>query len=558
MNAIVQSWNKGQQGLDAEAAQGWLKLAGEAASAGGVLPLDPRNPDHSAHIESRLGDDAHLAAHFPRKAAMMAATSAHYDLNGIPQGRTLLEMSPEQASHRPLHSYVGIAHFAAHPEQGTIVATGIVSHLQTLHALEMVLEIVDADSGERVASTSIAPQFNTTYQRATATAPLPADGKPRNLVAGLTTNFVVDGEPSATPMLATAQLSTSAGITIVTPYAPIPVRHPGAAIVKIAIDRDGSDVDYSFQGIQPPNEIMVPFAGEAQLASGYVVAQPPCQTGSLVLIARAGGVLPGGSQFALAQSDVIAAFAASQGVVATWSMGPDWQQTFGNVSQGPSIFDVTLQATLNLTSGGNPTTAVLTVSSTAPATSGGTLCPINIMWGCLAPGTLVRLAEGGERRIEDIVPGDLVVADGTGRTARVAGVTTGTERAPMWRLSAGGRSLLATHNHPVLTTAGPRAASEIRTGDLVLTEDGPATVESNEAEDYDGPIFNLVLQSPEGAVPLHGDSFVAEGIVTGDNRMQNLLPTLAPEPPLPDEWRFDAANAERLAAGLPLVALARS
>lgn len=554
MDAIIESWNQGTPPLDPAATQDWLALAGAAVDAGGVIPLDPRDSAHSAHINARLGDDSHLAAHFPRKSAMMAATAGVYDRYGAPPRRTLLEMTHEEASHRTLHPYVGITHFARLPGANAIVATGVVSHPQTLHALEMVLEIVDADTGELVGSTSIPPQFNTTYQRATVTAPLPADGPPRTLIAGLTTNYVVDGEPFAAPMLAAARLESEAGVAVVTPFAPIPVKHPGATVVKIAIDRDGSDVDYSFQGITPPNEVMVPCSGEAQLASGYLVAQPPCQTGTLVLIAQAGGTLPGGAQFAMAQADVIAAFAASQGQVATWSMGPDWQQTFLNFMGGASTFDIQLQVMLNVTSGGVPTTTPLTVSSTGPVSPGGSLYPINIQWGCVAPWTCVRLASGGERRIDRIKAGDLLLADGRGRVTMVERVITGIEAAPMWRLTVAGRDLLATHNHPVMTPDGAQPISALRAGDTVLTADGPAAIARNQAEPYEGKVVNLVLASPQGAQPLHGDCFVGEGVVTGDNRVQNHVARRTAPADIPDEWRFDAANATRLAAGAVLVA----
>ncbi|MDT8758456.1 hypothetical protein MZO42_07085 [Sphingomonas psychrotolerans] len=553
MDAIIKSWNQGAAPFDPATSQDWLKLTAQAHEAGGVLALDPRDPAQAAHIEARLGEDSHLAAHFPRKAAMMAATAGIYDLYGAPPRRTLLEMTPEQAAHRTLHPYVGITHFARHPGANAVVATGVISHPQTLHALEMVLEVVDAETGELVGSTSIPPQFSTTYQRATVTAPLPDDGKPRTLVAGLTTNYVVDGEPFASPMLAAAKLQGEAGIAVVTPFAPTPIKHPGATVVKIAIDRDGSDVDYSFQGITPPNEVMVPFSGEAQLASGYLVAQPPCQTGTLVLIAQAGGTLAGGAQFAMAQSDVIAAFAASQGQVATWSMGPDWQQTFQNFLSGNSTFDIQLQATLNVTSGGVPTTVPLSVSSTGPVSPGGSLYPINIQWGCVAPWMRVRLAEGVERQIGELQAGDLVLADGSGRVALVERVITGVETEPMWRLAVGGRELLATHNHPLMTPDGAQPISALRAGDTVLTADGPAMIERNAAEPYDGKVVNLVLAFPDGVLPLRGDYFICEGVVTGDNRVQNLIAHRTVPAHIPEEWQFDAANAARLAAGAALL-----
>lgn len=552
MQGVIESWGRVQNPLDAAQSRSWLGLARTALEAGGVLALDPRDGDHAAHIETRLGGDAHLSAYFPRKADMLRATAAAYDVYGAPPKRTLLEIGPERAGYVDLHPYVGVPHLAFRHDMDAVVAVGIVSHTQSLHALETVLEILDADTGELLGATSIPPQFNTGYQRVTATAALKPGARPRSVIAGLTANFVVDGEPHANPIFAAATADSTNAITVVTPFAPLPIKHPQAKQVVIAIVRDGKDADYSYAGPpNVPNEVIVPFSGQAQLAAGYTVGSPPCQTGSLIL--QVAG--EGGAKYALATSDIIAAFSASQGIVATWTMGPDWEQTFKE-SGGNTTFSIALQATLNVMSGGVPSTAQLVVSSEGPVSPGGQLLPLNIQWGCLAPGTQVRLADGTERAIEQIREGECVLADATGRTMAVGCVMTGEEHEPMWRLRAAGCTLLATHDHPVLTPGGPVAIETLRRGDIVLTLDGPLPIEHIAAEEYDGRIFNLRLESADGVIPVHGDSFVASGVLVGDNTMQNALPAMAPVPEIPAEWRADAENAARLAAGLPLVAAA--
>lgn len=562
MQKVIASWGGEPKQLDSQAAKAWLALAHAAGAAGGVLSLDPRNTDHAAHIEARLGDDAQLAAYFPRKAQMLAATAAAFELNGGAPHRTLLHMTPEEAGCEQRHPYVGVPHLTIDPYTNSVTATGVVSHPKLLQALETVLEVFDADTGERLGATSIPAQFNTHSQRATVTAPL-GEGvaTSRRLVAGMTTNFVVDGEPYANPMLATAALEGVNVISSVTPFAPLPVKHPGASQVTIAIARNGLDVDYTYYPAPAPNEIIVPFSGQAVLASGWSVGSPPCQTGSLVLICTvAGGGVAAGAQYALSTADVVAAFSASQGSVATWTMGPDWQQTFPNAAGG-ATFNVQLQATLNVKSGGTPNTTSLTVSSFGSVSPGGQLLPLSIQWGCVAPWTPVAMAGGGERSIDQLRPGDRLCADASGRVVEVDRVITGEEAKPMWRLTAAGRDLLATHDHPVITPAGPVAIETLVEGDLVLTQDGPAPVVRIAPEAYAGCVVNLVLRLTDGAVPLRGDSFVASGMLIGDNGMQNALVRGAPvqgEAPgaVPLEWSLDAANARRRAEGLPLVAVA--
>jgi hypothetical protein len=552
MDNVIESWGRVRGSLGATQSKSWLRLADEALKGGGVLSLDPRDPDHAAHIEAKLGDDSHLAAYFPRKADMLKATSAAFELHGGPPERTLLQMTPQEAGFDQLRPYVGVPHFAFHPTANAVVATGVVSHPDILHALELVLEVVDADTGELVGATSIPPQFGTNYQRTTVTAPL-GDAKPRRLVAGLTTNYVVDGKPHANPSMAAAALNDTDVITQVTPFAPLPIKHPTAKQVTITIKRSDPDADYNYPNVPNPAEIVVPFSGQAQLATGYAVNNPPCQTGSLVLIARSGGTLPAGARYSLATSDVIAAFAASEGAVATWSMGPDWQQQFGQAA-GTGMFDIQLQATLNVKIGGTGSATQLTVSTFGPVSPGGTLLPLNIMWGCVAPWTRVRMADGSERPIAAIVAGDLLLADASGRVVEVDRVITGEQTDPMWRLVAGGREVLATPDHPVMTPGGAVAIAALNVGDEVATIAGPVPIERIAEEAYQGEVVNVVLRVPGGAIPAQGDCFCGGGLVIGDNTMQNALAAIGETVELPAEWQIDAANAARQAAGLPLVA----
>lgn len=549
MNNVIQNWGALQ--TPAKVSPEWLAILDQALEKpGGVLPLDPRNNLHAEVIASRLGDESFLSAYFPRKANMLRATASLYELYGSHPGRTLLQMTPEEAGSERFHAYVAIPHLAYCSHSNAVVATAVISHPDTLQALEMTLEIIDAETGDVIGSTSVPPQFSSRYLRATVNAPLPATGKPKRLVAALTSNYVVDGEPYANPSLLAVALNATA-ITMVTPFAPLPIKHPGAKVVKIAIKREGLDVDYAYPQMPTPNEIIVPFSGQAQLALGYSVAQQPCQSGSLQLSLKTGG----GGQYALAQADVIAAFGASEGGIFTWAMGPDWQQKFP-VLAGVGDFDIQLSATLNVTSAAGPDTTQLNVSSFGTPTTGGSLWPLNIQWGCVAPQTRVRLADGSEQTIAQLNAGDLLVSDIQGRTSRVERIIVGEQTDPMWRLQCGEFEVLATEDHPVMTAAGPRAISRLQPGDWVCGYGGELRVDSICAEPYEGKVFNLILQSEDGVVPLKGDYFVANGLFIGDNTQQNWLGTQQPPAFTPHEWKLDADNARYLTSGEPLVRVA--
>lgn len=139
--------------------------------------------------------------------------------------------------------------------------------------------------------------------------------------------------------------------------------------------------------------------------------------------------------------------------------------------------------------------------TSAPARGGG---------GCLERGSRVW-TPAGEVAIESLRPGDAVLAfaDGTIRTATVQAVTS-VEPENYCELTAGGRRLRLTAEHPIETAPGVfRVASEMRAGDrLHLLADGrvsEATVTAARSIPASAPAYNLLV-APYGA-------YIANGIV---------------------------------------------
>ncbi len=549
MKNVIANWGSVHSKFDQAQSAAWLKLAAVALEKGGVLPLDPRDDEHAMHINARLGDDQYLSRYFPRKADMMRATAAIYDLYGKHPNRSLLEMGQDDLAYTTFQPYVGVPHFVIDQESNAAVATAVVSHTHIVHALEMVLEVVDADTGELLGVSSVVPQFNTRYQRLSVGAPIStqvgSDGKPRRLLAGLTTNYCVDGQPYANPTLAVAAVADPQAISSVTPYAPLPIHNPGASFVTIIIERADHNADYYYYP-GTPNPIYVPFSGAGTLLAGYTLTSPVCQSGSLTLIAQGGG-----AQYAMAQSVVAASFSGS-GASFTWKMPDSWMQNFTTSAGTNVLFDITLQASINTSAG----LTALNVASFGTVTNGGNLLPLSISWGCVAPWTVVRKADGSQCRIDQIRAGDQLLADQHGRIVQVQRVISGDENKTMWRLRAGACEVLATHDHPMLTLRGPQAIASLQVGDVLLSADGEIMVDSIAEENYHGQVVNLVLQSQDGVIPLQGDSFIAGGFVIGDNTMQNALATRQDVPSLPVEWQVDAANAANLVTGQALFSAA--
>jgi hypothetical protein len=184
---------------------------------------------------------------------------------------------------------------------------------------------------------------------------------------------------------------------------------------------------------------------------------------------------------------------------------------------------------------------------------------IDILQGCLARGTRIRLADGSERTVESFLGGgaESVRSRGPGARRRVLGNTRGIEPIPIVRIEdEDGRSLLLTEGHPVLTEGGVVAARDLEVDQVVLTEAGPRRLVGVGRQRYDGEIFNLKLEGSEEQVAAGETTMVANGFVVGDLQMQRHFARLAlvrrgersvPEilEVLPPEWHRDFLNDVR-------------
>ncbi|HEX8723274.1 MAG TPA: Hint domain-containing protein [Pyrinomonadaceae bacterium] len=176
---------------------------------------------------------------------------------------------------------------------------------------------------------------------------------------------------------------------------------------------------------------------------------------------------------------------------------------------------------------------------------------IEILYGCLAAGTKIRMADGSEMPVEQFDGGGReTVLVGLGRTPTpVSGTVKGLEEIPIVVIEDdGGHRLWLTQQHPVPTPGGVLLARDLQRGTEVYTEDGKATLVSVERESYDGEVWNLKIGTPEEAA-LGLTTFYANGILVGDLNMQQHFGELDrrrrsgnPLDDLPAEWHQDYLN----------------
>ncbi len=154
--------------------------------------------------------------------------------------------------------------------------------------------------------------------------------------------------------------------------------------------------------------------------------------------------------------------------------------------------------------------------------------PLQIMYGCVAPDTKIRMADGSEKEICQIAIGEMVMGREE-KIMRVANVWRGQETEPMVELFAEGmeRGLLMTKTHPVWIqgadgAAGWKRAGECRVDDRVFVAGSREcrAVTRVAQRDSCGEIYNLDLRPADGAGGQAGTMY-CNGILTGDNQIQN-------------------------------------
>lgn len=139
-----------------------------------------------------------------------------------------------------------------------------------------------------------------------------------------------------------------------------------------------------------------------------------------------------------------------------------------------------------------------------------TIKPIRLFWGCLAEGTKVRMADGSERKIEEIKEKDIVRTPSD--QAVVTEVFQGWD-SEIYAISAKGcPEILASGAHPFRTENGWKIAREITGLDKLMTESGAAEVEHHYLVEQNIKVYNLILDEDH--------SFYADGYETGDNEVQ--------------------------------------
>lgn len=138
---------------------------------------------------------------------------------------------------------------------------------------------------------------------------------------------------------------------------------------------------------------------------------------------------------------------------------------------------------------------------------------LNLRWGCLQKDTMIRMADGTRKKVQDIQKGEKI-AGVEGVACNVVNQITGTEEELCFlKVDGYPERIGASRTHPFITEDGIVAAGEIRPNTLLKMEDGELhKIEECYRAEYGGEVYNLVLESSHW--------FYANGFCTGDNVAQ--------------------------------------
>ncbi|SMF66069.1 Hint domain-containing protein [Pseudobacteriovorax antillogorgiicola] len=143
--------------------------------------------------------------------------------------------------------------------------------------------------------------------------------------------------------------------------------------------------------------------------------------------------------------------------------------------------------------------------------------------GCFVENTMIRMADGSDRAIQTIRPGDLAWNPRLNQAQKISRVTKGPEHDKIYVIQTAQGTVSVTRTHPFVSTRGIVKAEFLKAGDMLLGDDSLALIEIKDIAVIDSPsrgqtVWNLEL---EGAFEASHHVILADGVPSGDLFLQN-------------------------------------
>ncbi|MEG2124129.1 MAG: Hint domain-containing protein [Clostridium sp.] len=268
-----------------------------------------------------------------------------------------------------------------------------------------------------------------------------------------------------------------------------PVSKNGNQKVIMYYNRKGGDYCYNYNFLENHRtEVFLPFSGAIECT--YPIVSMELKTACL----KYGN---NGSLYFDGKDKIIW---KKNGKICWWAFPEDWENTFdeSKITTNSTLylyatFSVILQTPISRE------TVEININSCdtpIPYTGGivKNIYPIQLQWGCFAPDTYIRMADGIQLRIDMIKTGDRIRAM-SGENVLVMSVITGMEEKITILVTAEGHRIRLTSNHPVETERGILPADMLNAADKIKTENGTyAKIDELFEEDYRDKVYNLMLE----------------------------------------------------------------
>jgi len=145
--------------------------------------------------------------------------------------------------------------------------------------------------------------------------------------------------------------------------------------------------------------------------------------------------------------------------------------------------------------------------------------------GCFEFHTKIRMGDGTDKEVADIVQGDMVMNPIRNIPMRVKRTTMGPEKYELVVVRAGDATVKVTTQHPMLTPSGVKAAIYLTNIDSIQDAKGNwRRIDSVSRERGRLPVVNLELDAPTSDPDDH--ALLANGLITGDLYLQEKLGSL--------------------------------
>lgn len=337
------------------------------------------------------------------------------------------------------------------------------------------------------------------------------------------------------------------------PTAPVDVN--GDQVIKVCLNRNHADCDYAADQYLDPNDITdvnIPFKGQFivphYIEEVYATGTLPNGIDEDTNIYLQEGVYGGVTKQSFLGLNGVKNFsdyvkikpdAANKRTIIDWEI-PRNEGRFGNAKLFSNIAEADWR--INFAVKGNPFYNTRGRSSNFQVQINSNniegmhnfytqaLEKIKLGYSCLARGTMITMADGTQKAIEQIVNGDLVMGSTAKNSAasqsmKVVDTSVGVEAFKMFKvMTADGNEVLMTETHPVSTTnKGVIWAQELEEGDRIITKNGSVVITTIQKQKYQDKVYNLKLATVEGSKIAEGENLgmYANGMLVGDLRTQD-------------------------------------